>query len=889
MLKRIYACLFFTTKGKIRPMSTQNIRSRFLSYFQSKGHVVSPSAPVVPQGDHTLLFCNAGMNPFKDVFLGKVQPAHTRVTSSQKCIRAGGKHNDLDQVGHTARHLTFFEMLGNFSFGSYFKKEAIDFAWDVSLSVFGLDPHRIWASVLEEDEEAFSFWTKYLPANRVVRMGRKDNFWSMGDTGPCGPCSELLYDRGERWGDASSPLDDERGDRFLEFWNLVFMQYERDQEGNEVPLEAPCIDTGGGLERILMLVEEKDSVFETDILGHLIRRIESLSGREYSPECRIPFQVVADHVRSVAFMVADGAPPSNTDRGYVVRKLIRRAVRYGRMLGLDQPFLSTLLPVLEDHMGGLYPELRSPIIAESVREEEEQFLRTLKRGGSLLNAIMERTQICIRGKDAFRLKDTYGLPFDEILTIAHEAGLEVDEEGYRQCMEAARELARSKSSFKKQGIPTISPATHFTGHDLLSDDGQLLEMFRDGEAVSQLSAGEKGILVVDQTPFYAESGGQEGDRGDIVCRQSVAQVGECARLPGGVIAHHVEVREGKFEIGDRVLLQVDSFRRGRISSYHTATHLLHEALRQVLGSPTTPVQQAGSLVSDDHLRFDFSYGRSLSKEQIVEVETLVNRYIDRKLEVRTSLEEYEDVRDDSSIRQFFGEKYGEKVRVVDTGISRELCGGTHVAHLGKIGPFLILEESALGRGVRRMIAVVGRDIVPSYRQKVEKLEMQRDTEKEERAYSVKVSKKAEQTLLHLLGEEYARELNHQWIVKEIGQLPSVRHLAPLIEQMYLSTQRFQAPCDSPCDSPCSPSCGYFCMGVIVGYHNKNHFHIAVRTSKNGLHAGKLVKEILSQKKGKGGGGDTFAQCSIEATKEEGRLLLEQYPLSFSSAENERSV
>lgn len=697
-------------------MLSYEIRQRFLRYFVGKGHLRLPSSPVIPHDDPTLLFTNAGMNQFKDLFCGKSQRDYTRATTSQKCIRVGGKHNDLENVGHTSRHLTFFEMLGNFSFGDYFKAGAIEYAWEVTGEVFGYDLERVWATVFYEDEEAFELWKKYLPEERIVRMGEKDNFWAMGDTGPCGPCSELYLDRGVSYGQARNPAEDISGERFIEFWNLVFMQHNRSPSGEMTPLPKPSIDTGAGLERVVALKLGVSSLFGTDILRSLIAEVENLSGHVYAEDSPLApaFHVIADHTRSLAFAIADGAQPSNLDRGYVLRKLIRRAVRYGRQLTLHKPFLSKIVPRLLESMGEDFPELLSAQgkICSLLEAEEEGFLRTLRQGGNLLTQIVASSTPSgrISGEDAFRLKDTYGLPLEEILLWAKDAGLTVDIcrfEALEQEAKARSREARKRTKGEGASYDTVAadhPPTHFLGYQEYSSESLVLGLFREGKAVSALYEGEEGVVLLDQTPFYPERGGQVGDQGSLFNEQNLFTVLDCQTVGKESIGHHGLLQKGELHVGMALTATVAVERRRAIANNHTATHLLHWALQQVVGSS---IRQAGSYVEATRLRFDFSHTQPLSTEQLYAIEDLVNAKIRENGTVHTYELSYEEAATRPDILQFFGEKYGSRVRVVDIDFSKELCGGTHTSQIGTIGTFRILKESSIAAGVRRIEAVTG--------------------------------------------------------------------------------------------------------------------------------------------------------------------------------------
>ncbi|MBA2727352.1 MAG: alanine--tRNA ligase [Parachlamydiaceae bacterium] len=701
-------------------MLTQEIRRQFLKYFKEQGHAVIASSPVIPHDDPTLLFINAGMNQFKDLFLGKGVRDYTRATSSQKCIRVGGKHNDLENVGHTSRHLTFFEMLGNFSFGDYFKAEAIQFAWEVSTKVYGLDPKRIWPTVYLDDDEAFELWTNYVPPDRITRFGEKENFWAMGDTGPCGPCSELLYDRGPKYGDATKPSEDASGERFLEYWNLVFMQYNRSPAGEFEPLPKPSIDTGAGLERVVSLKMEVDSLFETDLLRGLIAEIEKVSGKVYdiNNSDAAAFRVIADHLRCLSFAIADGVQPSNVDRGYVLRKVLRRAVRYGRQLGMEDPFLAKIFPRLLSEMGGDYRELQTARsrIEEIITVEEEAFIRTLRRGGNILNQIVEKSQKgskLISGDDAFKLKDTYGLPIDEILLLAKDADLSVDEKRYQELEQNAKERSRSVHKTTHQlasenlftNFAEEGKETTFVGYSEVSASGKVIAIVVNGELTDSLHIGEEGMIVLDRTPFYAEMGGQIGDSGTLNGPNYHFIVNNTLSPFKGIIAHVGKVENGQIGLGDSLEASIDFERRQKIANNHTATHLLHWALHYVLGEH---IKQAGSIVDPLRLRFDFSHHKGVSQEELYKIEDLVNEKIRENIEVAVYEISYEEAQKQADIKQFFGEKYGSKVRVIDINkVSRELCGGTHTTRSGNIGLFKISKESSIAAGIRRIEAVTG--------------------------------------------------------------------------------------------------------------------------------------------------------------------------------------
>jgi alanyl-tRNA synthetase len=715
-------------------MLTQQVRRGFLNYFKDKHHAVISSSPVIPHDDPTLLFINAGMNQFKDVFLGKSRRDYQRAASSQKCIRVGGKHNDLENVGHTNRHLTFFEMLGNFSFGDYFKAEAIKMAWEVSTEVFKFDPDRIWPTVFETDDEAFELWTSFVPAKRITRFGEKDNFWAMGDTGPCGPCSELYYDRGPRHGTASNPSEDPSNKRFLEFWNLVFMQYNRGPDGALKPLPKPSIDTGAGLERVLSLMIDADSVYETDVLRGIIAKVEEISGKSYQPNgegINAAFRVIADHLRCLSFAIADGVQPSNVDRGYVLRKVLRRAVRYGRMLGMDEPFLAKVFPSLLSSMGADYPELRASQhrIAEIITVEEEAFIRTLHRGGNILNTIIEKAKAhnrVISGDDAFKLKDTYGFPLEEIALLALDADLQVDTAKYELLEQEAKARSRSVHKTTHQTVSenlfadyakTHGPTT-FVGNTEYAVNGTIKALVVNNAFVNEMHAGQEGLVVLDKTPFYAEMGGQVGDEGCLFNTNASFNVAECQSPFKGITAHIGKLEKGALAIGDHVTASIDAERRQKIANNHTATHLLHWALQQVLGEH---IKQAGSVVDPLRLRFDFSHHKALAQEEIYQIEDLVNGKIRENRPVNAYEISYDEAQKQPDIKQFFGEKYGATVRVIDIDYSKELCGGTHTKAVGNIGFFRIAKESSIAAGIRRIEAVTGEEAAQLARQSDEQI------------------------------------------------------------------------------------------------------------------------------------------------------------------------
>ena len=861
-------------------MLSQEIRKKFLAYFKEKGHAVVPSSPTVPHDDPTLLFINAGMNQFKDVFLGKSERDYTRAASSQKCIRVGGKHNDLDNVGHTSRHMTFFEMLGNFSFGDYFKKEAIDFAWYVSTEIFQFDPKRVWVSVFETDDEAYELWIPHIDEKRIIRLGEEENFWSMGDTGPCGPCSELLYDRGERFGSGSSPFEDPTGERYPEFWNLVFMQYNRDQNGGMNPLPKQCVDTGAGLERVVSFMKERDNVFQSDVLTALITRVEELSGRKYDPSDKHlapAFHVIADHIRALAFAMADGAQPSNIERGYVLRKILRRAVRYGRLLGFQKPFLAQVFPTLVETMGADYHELKSAQsqISEVLSIEEEGFFRTLRRGGNILNSIVEKAKKSARkeisGEDAFKLKDTYGFPLEEILLIAKDSELSVNLDAYELLEKQARDLSRqAHTSHKQIAESTIFEefikhhgTSDFFGYDEIELEGTIKGLIVEGKSVDTMEDGQEGLVILDKTPFYAEKGGQIGDRGTLVHGSAHFNVSDCQTPYPGVIAHHGALKEGILMVGEPVVAMINAEWRGNISKHHTATHLLHWALQKVLGSH---IRQAGSLVEANRLRFDFNHHKALTKEELRKIEQLVNEKIWENRPLKTYELQLEDVQNHPEIKQFFGEKYGKTVRVVDIkGYSKELCGGTHVNNVGEVGYFRIAKEGSIAKGVRRIEGVTAKE--------AEKLRYALEDQLTNIALILKSNlPKVEDSLKALVKENEG--------LKEKALFERKKHLNKLTTTLLKTMKRVN---NIPILSAIVDvekkelndlgnnilermKTGVLLLCVIEGEQCQLFLRVSPDLVEQGIHANVLIKEIATLVEGAGGGKKDAAQAGGKNTK-----------------------
>ncbi|HHN9565373.1 TPA: alanine--tRNA ligase [Escherichia coli] len=697
--------------------STAEIRQAFLDFFHSKGHQVVASSSLVPHNDPTLLFTNAGMNQFKDVFLGLDKRNYSRATTSQRCVRAGGKHNDLENVGYTARHHTFFEMLGNFSFGDYFKHDAIQFAWELLTSEkwFALPKERLWVTVYESDDEAYEIWEKEvgIPRERIIRIGdnkgapyASDNFWQMGDTGPCGPCTEIFYDHGDHiWGGPpGSPEED--GDRYIEIWNIVFMQFNRQADGTMEPLPKPSVDTGMGLERIAAVLQHVNSNYDIDLFRTLIQAVAKVTGA--TDLSNKSLRVIADHIRSCAFLIADGVMPSNENRGYVLRRIIRRAVRHGNMLGAKETFFYKLVGPLIDVMGSAGEDLKrqQAQVEQVLKTEEEQFARTLERGLALLDEELAKLSgDTLDGETAFRLYDTYGFPVDLTADVCRERNIKVDEAGFEAAMEEQRRRAREASGFGADynAMIRVDSASEFKGYDHLELNGKVTALFVDGKAVDAINAVQEAVVVLDQTPFYAESGGQVGDKGELKGANFSFAVEDTQKY-GQAIGHIGKLAAGSLKVGDAVQADVDEARRARIRLNHSATHLMHAALRQVLG---THVSQKGSLVNDKVLRFDFSHNEAMKPEEIRAVEDLVNAQIRRNLPIETNIMDLEAAKAKGAMA-LFGEKYDERVRVLSMGdFSTELCGGTHASRTGDIGLFRIISESGTAAGVRRIEAVTG--------------------------------------------------------------------------------------------------------------------------------------------------------------------------------------
>lgn len=839
-------------------MTGDEIRTAFIEFFKSKGHVHVPSSSLVPHNDPTLLFTNAGMNQFKDVFLGLEKRDYARAVTAQKCVRAGGKHNDLEEVGFTARHHTFFEMLGNFSFGDYFKEEALAYAWEFITSPewLGLPKERLWVSIYKDDDEAFDVWHNKVgvPAERIVRLGEKDNFWRMGDTGPCGPCSEIFWDMGPEYAcdhPDGCAIDTCGCDRWREFWNNVFMQYNQTAEGL-VPLERTGVDTGLGLERMATIMQGVWSNWEIDLWQPIFNRISELSGRKYEdgPEA-VPFRVIADHARCCTFLIADGVRFSNEGRGYVMRRILRRAVRFGRSLGFSEPFIWKVAEAVADVMGDAYPEVRTqlPLIQDELRREEERFLRTLEQGMARLEEILrhmrEEGRSVVSGQDAFVLYDTYGFPLDIVRDVAREHGFTVDEEGYRAAMaeQKARARAARDVSYVTEAQTRIAghlegvAPTAFVGYTDLTAEGRVLAVFDQEGNPTGAGEGSAVVIVLDRTPFYAEGGGQVGDTGELVAQGLRVEVEDCRKLPSGHYLHYGTVQQGFLEVGQQVAARVDARKRKDTQKNHTATHLLHKALREVLG---THVQQAGSLVAPDRLRFDFTHTGPMTDEQIAAVEAMVNAEIEAAEPVTWTEMPLDEARALGAMA-LFGEKYGEVVRVVSVGDgwSRELCGGCHVSNTSEVQCFKILSESGIGGGVRRIEAATGAGVI----RHLEEAEARALAAQEQLRSRVKeLEKELEQLRAKLAAGETDSLVER---AQEVGGIKVVAGTAPVatMEDLRNMTDTIRAKLGS----------GVVVLGAVTSEGKVNLVAAVTKDLAGRVHAGRLVKEV-AQICGGGGGG-----------------------------------
>jgi len=865
------------TKAKTTAVkTTADIRRNFLEFFAGKGHEVVASSPLVPANDPTLLFTNSGMVQFKDVFLGAEKRAYKRAATSQRCVRAGGKHNDLDQVGYTARHHTFFEMLGNFSFGDYFKEDAIRYAWELLTDVYGLSADRLWVTVYQTDDEAYDIWTQQIgvPQERVIRIGDKpggakfdsDNFWAMGDTGPCGPCTEVFYDHGPDVAGGPPGSPDEDGDRYIEIWNLVFMQFDRAADGGMKPLPAPCVDTGMGLERLAAVLQHEHSNYRIDLFRALTRAAADLTGCK--DEEGASLNVIADHIRACAFLIADGVVPSRDGRGYVLRRIIRRAVRHGYKLGVKEPFFYRMVGPLAEQMGEAYPELvqKAERISETLREEEERFARTLDTGMGILKDVMaqaaEDRSGQIDGETAFLLYDTYGFPLDLTQDIARENNLGVDLDGFADALARQQERGRASGKFGLQAqistqvIKDLVP-TVFLGYEQVETHNvSIAAILVDGETVDQISAGDEAIVLLDRTPFYAESGGQVGDTGRIVSATGDFEVSDTIKLAGVFHGHVGVLAEGTLSKGDTVTARVDAKRRQAIVLHHSATHLMHAALKQVLGDH---VEQRGSLVAPDHLRFDFTHPRAVTAAELAEVERIVNREIRVNPASDVRVMEFDDALK-TGATALFGEKYGDRVRVLRFGdFSTELCGGTHVERVGDIGQFKIVEESAIAAGIRRIVAVAGEAAVKRIQAIDERLKELSQTLKVapdalgDRLIQILDRNRALEKEVDELKSKIASASGNE-LVEQAAEVNGIKVLAARLDAVEPKALR---------DTVDRLKNRLGSSVVVIGGAGDGKVRLAAGVSDNlvsRIQAGNLVNFVAQQVGGKGGGRPDFAQA-----------------------------
>jgi len=844
-------------------MKTAEIRKKFLDYFAKQNHAIEHSSSLVPLNDKTLLFTNSGMVPFKDVFSGAEKRPYTRAASCQRCVRAGGKHNDLENVGYTARHHTFFEMLGNFSFGDYFKREAIRFAWEFLTEEIKLPPEKLWVSVFEDDDEAEDIWVNEIgfPKNRISRCGAKDNFWQMGDTGPCGPCSEIFYDHGESIPGGPPGHADEDGDRYIEIWNLVFTQFDKQDDGYLKPLDAPCVDTGMGLERLAAVLQHVNNNYDTDGFQELTKAIVELSDSELNIDQTDPsVRVIADHIRSTAFMTADGVIPSNEGRGYVLRRIIRRAIRHGHRIGINKVFFYRLAPILALQMKEIYPELKKNLanVEKILKREEDRFLETLDQGMSILEeSISKLTSSEIDGKTVFKLYDTFGFPVDLTADVAREKGLTLDMEGFDLEMEKQRHRARVSGDFSSQKTLSIDSETIFVGYDLLESNSSITAIIKNGSQVKELTKGDDAVIFIESTPFYGESGGQVGDSGQLIFDDGIFEVLDTQKQVSGAFEHHGRVISGSIRMTDSVNAKVDISKRKKIARNHSATHLLHAALRKVLGET---VSQKGSLVDADRLRFDFSHDEPLTTDEINEIESMVNRKILGNTEVHSQVTDLDHAKKLGAMA-LFGEKYGETVRVLTMGkgdFSVELCGGTHVDRLGDIGLFKITNETGIASGVRRIEAITGftayqfdknkeiqinqiSNLVKSEPSKVvdkilQILDQQRKLERQISSFQKKLAGNQSDDLLNKV-----KEINGIKLLSEKIEGVETKDLRDILDKMKDKLSK---------------------AVVILALVKENKISLVSGVTKNltdQYHAGEILKHVANQIDGKGGGRSDMAQ------------------------------
>ncbi|MCO6537868.1 MAG: alanine--tRNA ligase [Gilliamella sp.] len=869
--------------------STAEIRQNFLDFFRGKGHEVVASSSLVPHNDPTLLFTNAGMNQFKDVFLGVDKRSYTRATTSQRCVRAGGKHNDLDNVGYTARHHTFFEMLGNFSFGDYFKHDAIHFAWELLTSKewFNLPKEKLTVTVYETDDEAYAMWEKEIgiPKERIIRIGdnkgapyASDNFWQMGDTGPCGPCTEIFYDHGDHiWGGPPGSAEED-GDRFIEIWNIVFMQFNRHPDGTMEPLPKPSVDTGMGLERIAAVLQHVNSNYEIDLFKKLINDAANVIQTKDLENKSL--RVIADHIRSCAFLISDGVLPSNEGRGYVLRRIIRRAVRHGHMLGAKDIFFYKLVKPLIDVMGSAAVELENnrKLVEDALKIEEEQFLKTLERGLSLLDQELAKiTGKVLPGDIAFKLYDTYGFPLDLTADVCREKNITIDEDGFNQCMEEQRKRARESSSFNVDysNVIKLDDKTEFLGYQATESSGKVIAIFKNGQKVENINAGDEAIVVLDKTPFYGESGGQIGDKGLLTAANLEFSVFDSQKY-GKSIGHFGQIIKGSLKVGDNVIAAIDVELRERIRRNHSATHLLQAALQRILGNH---VHQKGSLVNDSYLRFDFSHNQAITPEQIIEIENLVNQQIRRNLPVDIELMPIDKAKDKGAMA-LFGEKYEDIVRVLTMGdFSIELCGGTHVNRTGDIGLFKIISESSIASGVRRIEATSGQNAMDLIHNESNLLtQIGQLTKSDKSAVLVRIEQLIEQTKqLERTIEQLKAQKASQESAQLLNQCEKINDKHLLIAKLdNVEAKLLRTMID---DLKNQLKTGVIILAAV----NDDKINLAAGVTNdlvNIVKAGDLVSQLALKVGGKGGGRPDFAQA--------GGMDLSALPEALSSVKKEIS-
>lgn len=847
--------------------TVSELRQTFLEYFKAKGHTIVPSSPLVPANDSTLLFTNAGMVPFKETFLGIEPRNYTKAASCQRCVRAGGKHNDLENVGYTARHHTFFEMLGNFSFGDYFKQEAIQFAWELLTEVLKLPPEKLWITVYEKDDEAADIWLQQIKVDpaRFSRCGDQDNFWSMGDTGPCGPCSEIFYDHGHQVAGGPPGSGDDEGERYIEIWNLVFMQYNRDALGQLTPLPKPSVDTGMGLERLAAVMQKVHSNYEIDSFQTLIKAVAAITPNLSQPdqvdgENNNSQRVIADHIRACAFLVVDGVVPSNEGRGYVLRRIIRRAIRHGHQLGLREPFFHRLVAPLSEQIGEAYPELpkNQNLVERILKQEEERFNETLDRGLHLLEqAIADLPDNLIPGKIVFKLYDTYGFPTDLTADIAREHGLTLDMAGFEQNMAQQRSLSSEANQFKvdlTQQAQRIDYQTEFTGYEKRQDDSIAIALFHEEKPVDSLNVGQTGRVVLKQTPFYAESGGQIGDKGVLKQGETLFEVEDTQKF-GQAVVHLGKLIAGTLRIGESLQAQIDEAARQATARNHSATHLLHAALRQLLGEH---IKQKGSLVEPERLRFDFSHFEPITPEQLSQIEQIVNQHILHNTPVQTRLMALEQAIN-SGAMALFGEKYDEQVRVLSIGdFSTELCGGTHVHHAGDIGLFKIIAETGVAAGVRRIEAITGHRALDWVAQTDKTLnhlsgllKSDRDSLPERIAQLLEQSRNQEKEIARLQTKVASSQSND--LANQAVEINGIKVLAAQLDNMEVKQLRITL--DQLKDKLGTAA-------IILALVKGNKISLVAGVTKNAtdkIKAGDLLTHVAKQVGGKGGGRPDMAQ------------------------------